>query len=205
MVTKVNLDMLQDKVIQNADITDGYLILRFSDGSEKNIQLEVGGGEGGEGGPIVGKSGTLVGAVAMADQFQKDIPLINSDPIYIPAELRVTIDVTEPGSYYAIAFVNVVGCHESKGGETVTVTYWGKSWTFNPRNTSVIGQITLNDASSPSGGDTIVSGGMGTMLGISRLFQNVPVGTQVFGFGVTQYPREDQAAFRNASLAVFRV
>lgn len=204
MVTKVNLNMLEDKVVQSADITDGYLILRFSDGSEKNIQIEVGGGEG-DGGPIVGKSGTLVGAVAMADQFQKDIPLINSEPIVVPSELRVTIDVSEPGSYYAIAFVNVVGCHESKGGETVTVTYWGKSWTYNSRNTSVNGQIKLDEAGSASGGDCIVPGGGGAMLPLSRLFPNVPVGTHVFGFGVAQYPREDQAAFRNATLAVFRV
>lgn len=202
MVTKVNLAMLQEKVIKNADVVDGILVLQFSDGTEKNIPIEISGGD--EGGPVVGKSGTLAGAVSMSPMFQKDSPLIMSEPIVVPQELRVTLEVTEPGSYYVIASVNVVGCHESKGGETVTVTYWGKSWTYNSRNTSINGQITLDTGAAISG-DCVVPGGAAAMLPVTALYQNVPVGTHVFAFGLAQYPREDQTAFRQATLAVFRV
>lgn len=207
MVTKVALPMLAEKVVKTADITDGILTLRFSDGTEKTMAIGTSGG-GGESGPIVGKSGTLVGAVSMADATQLDIPRATSDPMSITSPaVQMTVEVKEPGNYYAIAFVNGAGCHESKNGEVVTATYSGKSWTYNTRNTAVIMRIdmdaNMNDRFFQS--DFVVPASYGASSSHSRLFTNVQVGLHTFRFGIYQFPQEDQAAYRNATLAIFRV
>lgn len=207
MVTKVDLTMLAEKVIKNADLVGNTLTLNFSDGSSKD--LTVGGGEGEDPGNIMGKSGTLVGAVGYADFTQNDIELMSSDPFLPTPILQLAVDVKEVGNYYCFAFFNPNGCHVSKAGEVVTTTYYGKNWTYNTRTTGVVAQIQMDDIqnqrSVTNGSDTFVPGGYSTTLTVSRIIRDVTIGTHVFKLCLYQPAAADACACRCVTFAVFRI
>lgn len=207
MVTKVDLTMLAEKVIKNADLVGNVLTLNFSDGTSK--ELTVGGGEGGDPGNIQGKSGTLVGAVAYGDFQQFDVELQSTDPFMPTPILQLAVNVTEVGSYYAFAFINPNGCHESKTGETVTATYFNKNWTYNSRTTGVVSQIQfdeiVNQRQATNGSDTFVPGGYSTTLTVSRIIRDVTIGTHVFKLCLYQSAAQDACAARCVTFAVFRI
>lgn len=207
MVTKVALSMLENKVIKNADVTDNILTLTFSDNSEKTLTLASGDAGGGDSGPIVGKSGTLVGVVSIADAMQYDIQHQQSEPFIPTPDLQMNIDVKEPGSYYAVALSNLCGTHETKPGETVSTTYSGKSWTMNSRNSAGVGRITMDGRAQDRffQTDTLCPGGTSVCLSVGRLFTDVTVGMHNIAVAYFQHPALDQIAVRSITLAVFRV
>lgn len=206
MVTKVALEMLENKVVKNADLTNGVMTLTFSDGTQKQITVTAAPSEGG-GDSIVGKSGTLVGVVTMADQTQFDIPVVNSEP-YVPTpQLQMAVQVDEPGNYYAIAFVNVCGCHVAAPGETVTATYFGKSWAYNTRFSACAQSIDIDGSAADRvwGADTDVPAGFSTTMSMARLFTDVTAGLHRFRWNITMPANYDRVSYRHASVAVFRV
>lgn len=209
MVTKVELPMLAEKVIKNAELVGDKLTFKFSDGTEKQITIVQGDGEPTPIGNIAGLSGTLCGAVAMAEFSQVDVPLMTSDPFTPPPALQVSVDAKEVGSYLCVAMLNPNGCHESKSGETVTATYFGKSWTYNSRTTGLVGQFQMDTLSSHrqqgSTSDTFVPGGYSTTLNVARIFKDVTIGIHTFSLCIFQSAAADACAYRCATMFVFRI
>lgn len=208
MVSKVALLMLAEKVVKNASISGDRLTITFSDDSTKDLTITGGSGGGGDPVEVQGQRGTMVGSSSMADSTQEDLPLQSSEPYGPPTALQVSVDVKEVGSYICVAVLNAVGAHESKGGETVTTTYFGKSWTYNTRGSAAIGRFDMDTVVSgkvPFTSDMFITGGTTVVFSVNRTFIDVPIGLHTFKLGLYQQAANDHCAYRCAAMMVFRL